>query len=118
MTAISRCLATQHPCPELIEEAGKPKFRTPSRCLEIIQECYRLRPRDAGQEQPLRNCQPFQAGFAYRRSVLTFGRDIRFRTGSAPPGLPALSKASPRPEPVQVRQQMLAHLNRHHHTMS
>src|SRR5205085_9359440 len=48
MTAISRCLATQHPCPQLTEEMGETKLCTRPGCPEIIQECYSLRRGDAG----------------------------------------------------------------------
>src|SRR5881396_1901833 len=48
MTAISRCLATQHPCPQLTEEAGEAKVCTRPGCPETIQECYNLRRGDAG----------------------------------------------------------------------
>src|SRR3954462_13988089 len=48
MTAISRCLATQHPCPQLTEEAGEAKLCTRPGCPETIQECYNLRRGDAG----------------------------------------------------------------------
>src|SRR5437868_1030 len=67
MTAISRCLATQHPCPQLTEEAGEMKLCTRPGCPEIIQECYRLRRGDAGTIDKSEIDHHFQAEYVLAR---------------------------------------------------
>src|SRR3954451_4880641 len=61
ITAISRCLATRHPCPGLDQEAVKWNFCTRPLCLEIIQECYSVRRTDAGTVKNLEISRHFQA---------------------------------------------------------
>src|SRR3954469_13897502 len=106
MTAISRCLATQHPCPQLTEERGKSHFCTRPGCLEIIQECYSCGPEMRGKLGRSEICQRFQVVFR-RRAVRLDETFVPDKLG-AKSSLSALWKAPPRPQPSPVSRHMLA----------